>query len=104
MLRNPGLSSRSYKICLMVIICPPTNSTVVGVLLFRRHLWFSYADLLVLAGEYEQARPICEQVIEVIEVNNQPHSLNVLDFSRIHISLVYKELDVEPETLQRLLS
>ena len=66
-----------------------------------REMWFGYADLLVLAGEYEDARPICEQVIEVVDANTRPLSLNLLVFSRIHISLVYKELGIEPESLER---
>ena len=67
----------------------------------RRTQWYGYADLLVLAGEYEQARPICEQLIEVVEANIEPHGVNLLVFSRIHIALVYKELKVEPEALQK---
>ena len=64
-------------------------------------MWFGYADLLVLAGQYEQVRPICEQVIEVVEANTMPHSLELLIFSRIHIALVYKELNMHPEAMER---
>ena len=67
----------------------------------RRTQWYGYADLLVLAGEYEQARSICEQLIEVVEANIEPHGIDLLVFSRIHIALVYKELKVEPEALQK---
>ena len=76
------------------------NYTVIR-LAFYRNLWLYYADLLVLAGEYELARPICEQLIEVVEANIEPHGVNLLVFSRIHIALVYKELKVEPEALQK---
>ena len=68
-----------------------------------REMWFGYADLLVLAGEYEDARPICEQVMEIAETSTEPQRLNLLVISRIHISLVYKELNVEPEALERSL-
>ena len=78
------------------------NHTVIR-LAFYRNLWLYYADLLVLAGEYEQARPICEQVMEVVEASTIPLSPHVLAFSRIHTSLVYKEIDIEPGSLERRL-
>ena len=64
-------------------------------------MWFGYSDVLVLAGEYARAKPVCEHVLEVVEANTEAHPLDFLILSRVHMSLVLKELDVEHEAQKK---
>ena len=64
-------------------------------------MWFGYSDVLVFAGEYARAKTPCERVLEVVEANTEAHPLDLLILSRVNMSLVLKELDVEHEAQQR---
>ena len=57
-----------------------------------------YADELVRARDYAEARTACERIIEIADESEADHPEHqmIAVRARIHLALIYKELGVEP--------
>lgn len=67
-----------------------------------RGVWADYAHALVLAKEYERAKPICDIVLKVINEKSQVVDTVTVVLVHLHLSLLLKELAIEPDNQQEL--
>ena len=57
-----------------------------------------YADQLVRARDYSEARAACERIIEIADESEADHPgyQMIAVRARIHLALIYNELCIEP--------
>ena len=66
-------------------------------LVINRTLWATYGAALFLAGEYSQAKPVCERVLDAIKNDSVAHGTTTIVIAHVQMSFILKVLDVEAE-------
>ena len=69
----------------------------------HRTIWGPYADELVHARDYAEARTACERIIEIADENeaSHPRYQMIAVRARIHLALIYKELGMSPASQKK---
>ena len=99
--------SRAHLTRLSDPICFPCDLSFRGfVSLTRLHrsVWSTYADELVRARDYGEARSACERVVQIADESEAraPQNQMIAVSARIHLALIYQELGTEPAEQRKL--